>query len=243
MAIAKFQPNRNSYNTKQSNSKFSSKSSTKSNNKSSSAVKGVGTSIQKNPIRDTNFFVKTNTSTATKVNVLEKGLNGSKPKTVFRIDGPHNSPPKATYPHLNVDKNLYPNNKIYQSLNHKPISNATYTIAKNYDKIGKYAKIGGRALSALAIATDAKDIYDSYKSDGNKIGEKTVVTSAGVAGSWTGGVGGTKVGAMGGAAIGSAICPGPGTVIGGAIGGIIGGISGAIAGKEGGEAIAKTLCN
>lgn len=211
MAVSRIQSNRNSY-------KPSSTTRSTSKNKTVSVAKGVGTSIQKNPIRDTNFFTKTNTSSATKVNILKNGGNGAKPQSVFRIDGPHKSPPKPTVPHLNTNKNLYPNNKIYQSLNHKPISNTTYTIAKNYDKIGKYAKVGGRALTAIAVTSDAIDIYDSYKSDGNKIGKNTVTTSAGVAGSWAGGIGG-------------------------AVGGVVGGIGGAIIGKQGGETIAKKFYN
>ena len=134
---------------------------TKDNRTATSSIKGVGVSIQKNPIRDTNFFTKTNTSSATVVNILEKGKNGAKPQSVFRIDGPHQSPPKPMVPHLNTNKNLYPDNKIYQSLNHKHIPNAALNVAKNYDKIGKYAKVGGRALTGLVIASDTVDIYDS----------------------------------------------------------------------------------
>ena len=115
----------------------------------------------------------------------------------------------------------------------------TYSVAKNYQTIGKVAKVGGRALTALAIAGDAIDIYDSYKADGGKIGKNTVVTSAEVAGSWTGGIGGSKLGAMGGAAIGTAICPGLGTLV----GGIVGGVGGSFVGKTAGGAAARAAYN
>ena len=208
-----------------------------------STATGIGTGIQKNPLKNTNFTVKTNTSKSTVLNILESGKgplkNGvSKPVAVARVDGPHVNAP---YNHINTNPKLYPNNKVYQALNHKPISNSTYNIAKNFDKIGKIAKVSGRALTGLAIAADAVDIYDSYKSDGNKIGKNTVVTSSGVAGSWIGAIGGAQVGASGGAAIGTAVAPGLGTLIGGAAGGIIGGITGSITGRQGGEAIAKKL--
>lgn len=170
-----------------------------------------------------------------------KGTNATKPTSVFRIDGPHQSPPKPQIPHFNTNKNLYPNNKIYQSLNHKGIANATYSVAKNYDKIGKVAKVGGRALTAIAVASDVNDIYKSYKADGDKLGKNTIVTSAGVAGSWVGAIGGAKVGAAGGAAVGTALVPGIGTVIGGIVGGIIGGVGGSIVGREGGEAVAEQI--
>lgn len=221
--------------------KSSIKTSSVTDNKTSVVVKGVGVSTQNNPIRDTNFFIKTNTSEATKVNILRKGNNGIKPQWVARIDGAHKSPPKPMYPHINTNGKLYPNNKIYQSLNHKPISNVTYAVAKNYDKLAKYAKVGGRALTAIAVVSDVKDVYNSFRSDGNTIGRNTMETTAGVAGGWVGGVGGAKAGAMGGAAIGTMICPGLGTLVGGTIGGIIGGIFGTLLGKEGGKAIVKQI--
>lgn len=107
------------------------------------------------------------------------------------------------------------------------------------DDIAKTAKAGGHAVAVAAVVMDGKDIYDSYKADGNKVGKNTVTTTAGVAGSWAGGIGGAKVGAMGGAAIGTMICPGIGTAIGGVIGGLIGGIAGSLGGRAAGQEIAK----
>ena len=217
------------------------KSLPNANNKLSVVVKGISTGIMNKPLKDTSFFIKTNTSEATKINILMKAKNSVKPKWIFRIDGAHKAPPKPMYPHINTNSTIYPNNKIYQSLNHKPISNVTYNIAKNYDKIANYAKVGGRALATVAIALDVNDIFNSFQSDGNSIGRNTVVTTASVAGGWVGGIGGAKAGAVGGATIGTMICPGIGTLVGGTIGGIVGGIFGSFLGKEGGKAIVNQI--
>lgn len=221
-------------------------------------LKGVGSSIQRNPLKGTNYIFKESAETARKtttvLNIVDTTFGKVKDGvpsgvSVFRVDGSHDLHGGALTNHFNIiDKivaqkpntpDIYKNNKIYKALDHKPITNATYSIAKNYKTIGKMAKVGGRALTALAIAGDAMDIYDSYKADGNKIGENTVVTSAGVAGSWAGGIGGSKLGVMGGAAIGSAICPVLGTLVGGIIGGIVGGVGGSIGGRVAGETAAK----
>jgi len=222
-------------------------------------LKGVGSSIQRNPLKDTNYILKppaetARTTSTTVLNILDTSLGKVKDGvpsgvSIFRVDGAHEFHGETLPNHFNIINSrnarsvdtpaIYKNNKIYQALEHKPVSDVTYSIAKNYKTIGTVAKVGGRALTALAIAGDAIDIYDSYKADGNKIGENTVVTSAGVAGSWTGGVGGSKLGAWGGAAIGTAICPGLGTLVGGIIGGIVGGVGGSVAGRIAGETVAK----
>lgn len=214
------------------------------------ALKGVGSSIQRNPLSGTDYILKPPTgNTTTVLNIVDKTLgqarNGvSKGVSVFRVDSPHGPAHNpVTVNHFNTNSSLYTNNKIYQALNHKPISDVTYSVAKNYQTIGKVAKVGGRALTALAIAGDTIDIYDSYKADGGKIGRNTVVTSAEVAGSWTGGIGGSKLGAMGGAAIGTAICPGLGTLVGGVVGGIVGGVGGSFVGKTAGGAVARAAYN
>lgn len=215
-------------------------------------LKGVGSSLQRNPLKGTDYILKPPTDTTTVLNVVDTTFGKLKDGvpngvSIFRVDSPHKS--GTTTNHFNIINSktakgldtpaIYKNNKIYQALDHKPITDATYSVAKNYKTIGKVAKVGGRALTALAIAGDAIDIYDSYKADGSKIGENTVVTSAGVAGSWAGGIGGSKLGAMGGAAIGTAICPGLGTLVGGIIGGIVGGVGGSIGGRVAGETAAK----
>ena len=213
-------------------------------------LKGVGSSVQRNPLSGTNYILKPPTgNTTTVLNIVDKTLGQARngvPKgvSVFRVDSPHGPAHNpVTVNHFNTNSSLYTNNKIYQALNHKPISDVTYSVAKNYQTIGKVAKVGGRALTALAIAGDAIDIYDSYKADGGKIGKNTVVTSAEVAGSWTGGIGGSKLGAMGGAAIGTAICPGLGTLVGGIVGGIVGGVGGSFVGKTAGGAAARAAYN
>ncbi len=229
----------NSYQNRNANN-YRSNNGTEDNNKTttSDVSKGTGTGMGQNPLAGSKYMIKTNTSPTTVLNIMKEG--SEKPIWVTRIDAPHKRA-NAMYNHINTNTSLYKGNKIYQSINHKPVSNATYSIAKNFDDVAKYTKVGGRALSIFAVASDSIDIYDSYKADGNKVGKNTAITSAGVAGSWLGSIGGAKAGAAGGAAIGTAICPGLGTPIGGGIGGIFGGIVGAILGREGGEAIAKNM--
>lgn len=229
------------------NSTASKQTTTKSNT-SKDVTKGGSVAIQQNPLKGTNYKMITNPvsssgkPTSSVLNIVDKSLgevgkNGlPKGEWVFRVDGPHG---KHNYNHVNTNSPLYPNNKIYQALNHKPVSNIVYNAAKNIDDIAKVAKVGGRAVAVAAVVMDGKDVYDSYKADGNKIGKNTVTTTAGVAGSWAGSIGGAKVGAMGGAAIGTMICPGIGTAIGGVVGGLIGGIAGSLGGRAAGQGIAK----
>ncbi|WP_139904110.1 hypothetical protein [Clostridium thermarum] len=223
--------------------------STSKSNTAKDVAKGGSVAIQQNPLKGTNYQVITTPksssgkSTTTVLNIVDKSLgktsnsNGvPKGDWVFIVDSPHGN---TNYNHVNTNSKLYPDNKIYQSLNHKPVSNTVYNAAKNMDDIAKVAKVGGRAVAVAAVVMDGKDIYDSYKADGNKVGKNTVTTTAGVAGSWAGGVGGAKVGAMGGVSIGTMICPGIGTAIGGVVGGLIGGIAGSLGGRVAGQEIAK----
>lgn len=53
-----------------------------------------------------------------------------------------------------------------------------YKAAGNASKISKTAKVGGKALCAIAIVSDANDIYNSFKSDNNTIGKNTITTSS-----------------------------------------------------------------
>lgn len=222
--------------------------STSKSNTAKDVAKGVSVAIQQNPLKGTNYQVITNPvsssgkPTSSVLIIMDKSLgevakNGSpKGDWVFRVDSPHGN---TNYNHVNTNSKLYPDNKIYKALNHKPVSNTVYNVAKNMDDIAKVAKVGGRAVAVAAVVMDGKDIYDSYKADGNKVGKNTVTTTAGVAGSWAGGIGGAKVGAMGGVAIGTMICPGIGTAIGGVVGGLIGGIAGSLGGRAAGQGIAK----
>ncbi|SMB89392.1 hypothetical protein SAMN05660772_02878 [Pasteurella testudinis DSM 23072] len=73
---------------------------------------------------------------------------------------------------------------------------------------------------------DAKEVYESFKKDGHKVGENTTKTAIGVAGSSVGAAGGAYFGGLAGSVV-----PGFGTVIGGA--------AGAILGSLGGEAITE----
>lgn len=218
----------------------------KQSNYTKTVTKGVGQAMQTNIYSGTKYRLLPDEANKSKSNVFTliddsagKIKNGkAKGAWVFRVDGPHD---KSLYNHFNTNPALYPNNKIYQGLNHKPVSKLTYNIAKNANKIAKVSKVGGRALSVVAAVLDGKEIYDSYKQDGNSVGKNTIVTSSGVAGSWIGGAGGAKAGAMGGAAIGTMICPGLGTTIGGIVGGLLGGIAGALGGRVAGEGIANGI--
>ena len=203
--------------------------------------KGVSSAAVQNPLSGTGYKVITPSNaskqTSTVFNMIDTA-NSSRGVSVFRVDGAHG---KSNYNHFNTNSKLYQNNSIYKGLNHKPISKATYAVAKNSTAISKAVKVGGRAISVVALISDGMDIYDSYKEDGDKIGKNTVTTTSGAAGSWIGAVGGAKGGAYGGAAIGSMICPGIGTAIGAGIGGIVGGIAGGIAGQYAGEEISGAI--
>lgn len=107
---------------------------------------------------------------------------------------------------------------------------------------GTAAKVGGKALGVVGTVMDAKELYDSYQADGGKVGEQTVTSAGGIAGSWGGAAAGAKLGAMGGAALGSVI-PVVGTAVGGIVGGILGGIVGGIGGNWFGKKVANTAYN
>lgn len=213
-------------------------------------VRGVGVGLNQNPLSYSSFKIEPNISKANpqgssvlKITDTNMGRIGSNGKPVgdylVRVDMPHQN---AQYNHINTNPNYSGKNVgIYKNLNHKPISNTSFKIAGNANTISKAAKIGGKALCAVAIASDANDIYQSFKKDGYNIGKNTITTSSGVAGSWAGGIGGAKIGAALGSAIGTCICPGIGTAIGGAIGSLLGGIGGSIGGRALGENISKAI--
>lgn len=144
----------------------------------------------------------------------------------FRVDKPHGS---LSY-HMNTNANIpqyYTKGSIYAKLDHKPISSTTYKAAGNTSKISKAAKIGGKALCAVAIASDANNIYKSFKGDGYTVGKNTIKTSSGVAGSWVGGIGGAKAGAA----------------LGSSIGWVIGSIAGGIGSSMGGRVLGERAAN
>lgn len=128
------------------------------------------------------------------------------------------------------------------------VANATTDVAGDALKsgatstLGKAAKYGGKALGVVGTVMDAKELYDSYQADGGKIGENTVTSAGGIAGSWGGAAAGAKLGAMGGAALGSVI-PFVGTAVGGVVGGLLGGIIGGIGGNWFGKKAANTAYN
>lgn len=216
----------------------------KSSEKSPSALKAASVALQRNPLKDTNFTVKTAHQGASVFQIIDKTAGRIKDGTpvgapAFRVDSPHG---KVNYNHINTNPEIY-NNKIVNALDHKKVSNLTHNIAQNADDVAKAVKMGGKAIAVAAAVMDGVEIYDAYKSDGAKIGKNTVKTSAEVAGSWAGGIAGAKYGATGGAAIGTMVCPGIGTAIGGFVGGFAGGVFGAFAGRKAGEAIADEIYN
>lgn len=220
------------------------------NNKSQIA-KGVGIGVNQNPLAYSRFKFEpsinlTNPQGSTVFKITDKSLgriNGSGNPVgewAFRIDKPHGN---SSY-HMNTNAQIpqyYTEGSVYKKINHKTISSTTYKVAGNASKISKAAKIGGKALCAVAIASDANDIYKSFKGDGYTVGKNTIKTTSGVAGSWAGGIGGAKAGAALGSAIGTLICPGLGTAIGGVIGSIAGGVGGSIGGRALGERAAATF--
>lgn len=223
---------------------------TVSKSASTNVLKGTGIGLNQNPLANTKFKVDWSINannpqgaTVFKMYDMTAGrLKNGVPvgDSVFRVDMPHTG---CKTNHININEGLYKSNSRYQALNHQKISATTYKAAGNASKISKVAKVGGKALCAIAIVSDANDIYNSFKSDNNTIGKKTITTSSGVAGSWIGAAGGAKAGATLGATIGSFICPGLGTAIGGTIGGILGGIGGSIGGRALGEEAAKAIMN
>lgn len=209
------------------------------NNIYANASKGAVPGLTKNPLRNSggySFLDTSNKSTSTvfgivdnNVGKISKTTGQPRGEAAFRIDSPHKG---YEYNHINTNTQRYPNNKILQSLNHKPISDFTYNLAKNADKVADGAKIGGRALGVVAVALDTMNVYNGYKADGNQFGKNTLKATASAAGGWVGAWAGAEAGAWGGAAIGTAIAPGIGTAIGGVVGGFIGGIAGAFGGSQ-----------
>ena len=102
----------------------------------------------------------------------------------------------------------------------------TYKSGKTAGAISKFATPIGWCITGY-------NLFNAYKSDGNKIGTNTKITATSEAGSWGGGIGGGAAGAS----FGTVCCPGFGTVIGGIVGGVAGGYGGGKAGEAIGEQI------
>jgi hypothetical protein len=148
-----------------------------------------------------------------------------------RFDGPGGGTPT---PHLNYNArqltNMPPGAPTVDP--HTPISQGTFRAAGN---VQRGLTSFNRIAIPLAIASDITRIGDAVESDlaqTGSLGQNTVETAAGVAGSWAGAWVGATVGAEVGAMAGTAVAPGPGTAIGGLVGGVVGGVAGAIAGEE-----------
>ncbi|CCQ95297.1 hypothetical protein CULT_2470005 [[Clostridium] ultunense Esp] len=155
------------------------------NNIYANASKGAVPGLTKNPLRNSggySFLDTSSKSTSTvfgivdnNVGKISKTTGQPRGEAAFRIDSPHKG---YEYNHINTNTQRYPNNKILQSLNHKPISDFTYNLAKNADKVAYGAKIGGRALGVVAVALDTMNVYNGYKADGNQFGKNTLKATA-----------------------------------------------------------------
>ena len=152
---------------------------------------------------------------------------------VVRVDNAHKNTPM---PHFNINSKI---SKVADP--HTPIPGGTKTLkalegtSRVFNSVGKIAK-------TVAIATDAVRVANAVYQDGGTIGRNTMVTSASVAGGWTGAAAGATIGAKGGAALGGAVgawFAGVGAAPGAAIGGIIGGIGGGVVGAFGGSWLAE----
>ena len=106
---------------------------------------------------------------------------------------------------------------------------------KNFTKVGKVIRIGGKSLLVAGVLLDTLElgniVIDDLNDADKKIGKKTGITVAQIGGRWAGATAGAKIGAMAGAGIGTAVAPGIGTAIGGAVLGLAGGTAGAIGGE------------
>ena len=103
-------------------------------------------------------------------------------------------------------------------------------------KTHDFAKIGkniSKVTEKISRVNDLKDFYIAFKEDGNKFGDKSIVTIGEKLGTWEG----TKYGIKYGVKIGSLIPfhPLATRLIGGIIGGIVGCFIGSFTGRKGGE--------
>ena len=163
--------------------------------------------------------------------VLLQNIDG-KPQRAFMLDKPHFDHGKILGFHMNVGTELPPPLSKY-IYNHKPISEKTYLWLKDFQKMGKCVRIGGRILVVMGIALDILELSSSINSDLNdadqKIGKKTVSTIFSIGGRWAGAAAGAKLGAVAGT------FAGPAAPVAIPVLSIVGGIAGAF----GGDALAQ----
>lgn len=159
---------------------------------------------------------------------------GGKDRAIFRLDKPHIKDGKMLGYHINYDGAA--SKYIVNSLDHREISEAMYLRFRNFQKIGKVVRIGGKVLLVAGILLDTMELGNTVIDDLNdadkKIGKKTGMAAAEIGSRWAGATIGAKLGAMAGSGIGTAVAPGLGTAIGGAVLGLAGGIAGAVGGEE-----------
>jgi RHS repeat-associated protein len=168
----------------------------------------------------------------TKAGRVSKATGKPVGEWVVRADQAH---AKAPVPHINVNPKMTgvpdPHTAIVGG--EKTLKGLEMT-GKSLDAIGKFAK-------PVAIITDVVRIGDAINSDGGKIGNNTIQTTASVAGGWAGASFGAQTGGATGAYIGSFFGPGPGTAVGGFVGAIIGGVAGSFGGSWAGEKAAQQI--
>ena len=159
---------------------------------------------------------------------------GGRDRAIFRLDKPHIKDGKMLGYHINYDGAA--SKYIINNLDHREISEAMYLKFRNFQKIGKVVRVGGKVLLVAGILLDTIELGNTVIDDLNdadkKIGKRTGMAVAEIGSRWAGAAIGAKLGAMAGSGIGTAVAPGPGTAIGGAVLGLAGGIAGAVGGEE-----------
>lgn len=163
-------------------------------------------------------------------------------KKLLKKNGLPKSMRNVNIPHINVEVPSNANafqKQLAKSLDHKRIPRSVYDSFRDFDKVKKIAKKGGKAMAVAGAVVDAVDLgttmYDDYQDDG-QFGKATASSAARIGGSWAGAWAGAKGGAALGTLVGS-VFPGVGNVVGGFIGGVVGGIAGSLLGGWAGEEI------
>ena len=101
----------------------------------------------------------------------------------------------------------------------------------NVAPIGKVGKTISKVTGPLGLIMSCKNIYDAYKEDGDKFGDKTKIAICEETASYAAAIKGVSIGSRIGLIIGGPL----GGIIGGVIGGLIGSFGGGKIGEEGGK--------
>ena len=147
----------------------------------------------------------------------------------FMLDRPHYENGLPLDYHMNMEMDVPKRLKKY-FYNHKPITEEAYLKLKNFQKIAKPVRMGGRVLLVSGVALDALELYKAIEKDG--ITSKSAIsTSASIGGRWAGATLLDKLGATAGG------LTGPYALVAIPVLGLVGGIVGSI----GGDALAKWI--